>query len=345
MNREAINTAQLKTVKANQFSDPDLIATPIFILGIMQRSGTNFLQDLLCLHPDCVPGEVIYEDFVAAHADLLVQYANSVYGNYPSQWEIEKIMGPPDGLLCQYLGNALISFLNLQLARQKRPSESHNSYPLQGAFPHRLVTKTPSVKNLHYFFKIFPQAHLLIIVRDGRAVIESGVKSFDWSYDAAMHAWADAARTILQFDQDVRNANHRYLVVRYKDILTNTKAELIKILSFLGLDVENYDFDAVNRLPIKGSSDTRNQIKKQVHWTPMDKTQEFDPMKRWGHWRRAQHERFNWIAGEYLVRLGYTKQTYPENQKMWDLWNVVLDIKWKVTSRLKRFSQVLNCLR
>ena len=318
---------------------------PIFILGIMQRSGTNFLQDLLCLHPDCESGQIIHEDFLAAHTDLLVEYANSVYGNYPSHWKIEEILGPPEDSLCQHLGNSLISFLNLQLAKKNGISRiAFDAYKVdivQNLTPKRLVTKTPSVKNLQHFFTIFPQAHLLIIIRDGRAVIESGVKSFDWNYEAATHSWANAARTIFRFTQDNHFPNQQYLVVRYEDIHKNTKDEMMKILSFLGLDMEKYDFEAAQKLPIKGSSDIRDQGRENVHWLPLNKTQKFNPMKRWENWGRARHERFNWLAGQYLLQFGYSKQTFTENQNLWNLWNIIQDVKWKTRSRFNKFLQVL----
>ena len=52
---------------------------PIFILGIMQRSGTNFLKDVVDLHPDCAfPGPPLVEDYLAQNADWLINYAKSV---------------------------------------------------------------------------------------------------------------------------------------------------------------------------------------------------------------------------------------------------------------------------
>ena len=43
---------------------------PIFILGIMPRSGTNFLHQLITLHPACVSSPV-WEDFLIYPAPLL----------------------------------------------------------------------------------------------------------------------------------------------------------------------------------------------------------------------------------------------------------------------------------
>lgn len=52
---------------------------PIFIHGILPRSGTNFLWDLLRLHPDCAPARVpVDEDWFLAHSDHLVHFVDDV---------------------------------------------------------------------------------------------------------------------------------------------------------------------------------------------------------------------------------------------------------------------------
>ena len=48
-------------------------ANPIFILGITPRSGTNFLQDILCFHPDCGAGPV-REYFLLHYASFSKNY-------------------------------------------------------------------------------------------------------------------------------------------------------------------------------------------------------------------------------------------------------------------------------
>lgn len=138
-----------------------LCREPIFIIGITQRCGTNFLYDLLRLHPDCGAPSLIWEDYLAANSDLLDSYVNSV----SKLWA--RSLG--DGLkdeLYRHLGDGLISFLTEQIDTK------------------RVLTKTPSIRNLGNFFKLFPHARLLILIRDGRAVVESSVKSFDEGYEA-----------------------------------------------------------------------------------------------------------------------------------------------------------------
>ena len=171
-----------------------------------------------------------------------------------------------------------------------------------------MVTKTPSVGGIKNFFKIFPNAHLLILIRDGRAVVESGVRSFDWDFERAARDWAASALAVMQFKQDIGNDNHKYLIVKYEDLFSNTEEELRKIFSFLGLDSEVYNFDAAKHLNVIGSSELRQDKTDVVHWRPVEKWRNFNPIMRWSHWSSEQHERFNLIAGDHLKLFGYTPE-------------------------------------
>jgi hypothetical protein len=301
-------------------SSPDLCSDPIFILGILSRSGTNYLYKLLCLHPDCDASAPIPEDYLIHCADLLVEYVNSVSSNWLSVWGVED----QKEILCQSLGNGLFSFLTAQVKGNETQVKS------------RIVTKTPSVRNLGYFFRLFPRAHLIVLVRDGRAVVESCVKTFGSNYETIMRHWADAAQTILCFGQATKNSGFKYLVVRYEDLCNNLEEELHRIFAFLGLDVETYDFNAAANLLVYGSSELCEHGEGVFHWKPAEKPPDFNPVQRWNHWGRALHERFNWIAGQYLAQFGYEKKQYSTNRLLWFVWNKVLDIKWRVRETVRK---------
>src|SRR6266853_4552738 len=112
---------------------------PIFIMGIAPRSGTNFLHDLLLLHPDCDPdGRLLEEDHLIAHAHWLFRYINSVARLWKPRWGQEELR-LEEQLLCEHLGNGLISFLSVQLESRRVHSRRHT-----GGKGRRLVTKTPS---------------------------------------------------------------------------------------------------------------------------------------------------------------------------------------------------------
>ena len=246
-------------------SNSSLSTHPIFILGIAQRSGTNFFLDLIRLHPDCDAPAPIAEDFLVYHADLLVRYATSVYG-YWHRWARDEKM---EELLCEYLGNGLISFLTLHTSQK------------------RIITKTPSARNVEHFFKLFPRAYLLLLVRDGRAVVESGVKSFNNNFETAVRRWAEASETALRFLETHKDSDLKFLVIKYEDLCDNTSEELRKVFDFVGLDSEKYNFDSAIDLPVRGSSSFGRKDQGKLNWEPVEKNQDFNPVVRWSHWDRS----------------------------------------------------------
>ena len=296
-------------------------AGPIFIAGICQRSGTNFFYDLMRLHPDCGAPGTNWEDASLSRADSLVDYVKPVAAG----WRRHGADAAVEDLLYEQLGNGVISALASQVKNK------------------RLLTKAPSVRNIDYFFKLFPRAYLLILVRDGRAVTESRVKTFGESYEFAMRIWAGGADHILRFNQTVRAAHLNCLTVKYEELFANPKDELAKIFSFVGLAHDKYDFDAAINLPVRGSSVFRGKRPNDFHWEPLEKTAAFNPVERGSNWSRSTHERFNWIAGEKLTALGYEPKKFADDQKLlWSLRNKALDVKWRIKQAFKTFERIFK---
>ena len=132
-----------------------------FILGINQRSGTNFIYRLLGEHPSCAASGPIWEDHFLRHSKMLIDYANALFKSWNPIWEVEKKIGGQEMLL-RHFGDAIEHFLRLQVIR-----DSPHQIP-----PKLLLTKTPNVIGLDNFFDLFPGAYLILLVRDGRAVVE-----------------------------------------------------------------------------------------------------------------------------------------------------------------------------
>ena len=312
---------------------------PILILGITPRCGTNFLQDILCLHPDCGACPV-REDFLLHYADFIQNYISNLSHTWRGWIDDEEFTS----LLYTNIGNSLVSFLQeqtedkwLKIALEKEPSSSRIFKPS----PQRLVTKTPSVEKLDCFLKLFPNSQLIIIVRDGRAVAESYVKSFNSHYDIAMREWAQAAQEITNFIENNQDShNKKYYVVKYEDLCNNNQEELLKIFDFLGLNPDLYSFKEADKSPVRGSSSFRGDDK-SLHWKSVKKTTEFNPNSRWSHWNEKLHQRFNWIAGEYLVKFGYEKE-YENTNYFWKVWNHLENFKWWVRNNIKSIVYALN---
>jgi hypothetical protein len=169
----------------------------------------------------------------------------------------------------------------------------------------RLVAKTPSVDRLNRFFALFPDARLIVLVRDGRSVVQSCMSTFGWDLDRAGRSWARAADEIDRFETDADVPPDRYLRVRYEDLLDDFDASIAQILSVAGLDPNRFDLEAARSLPVRGSSSYFGAGHRSVHWDPVPKGADFDPRKRWSSWPERRHQRFAWIAGAQMRRLGY----------------------------------------
>jgi hypothetical protein len=76
-------------------------------------------------------------------------------------------------------------------------------------------------------------------------------------------------------------------------------------LKFLKLKVELYDFESALNMPVRGSSQYKSDTG-QVLWTPVEKNNEFNPLKRWEHWEPEKLLQFNQAAGNYMIKLGYS---------------------------------------
>ena len=151
-------------------------ADPVFIHGILPRSGTNFLWDLLLLHPDCARArEPVNEDLFLDHSDpsgsVCRRRARSVGSEHG-----EHLRPRSSRQLVRSIGEGLVSFLWTDRQR-------------------RLVSKSPSVAHLERFFTFFPSARLLILVRDGRSVVQSAMDTFALGLRPGLPRVVGGART------------------------------------------------------------------------------------------------------------------------------------------------------
>jgi hypothetical protein len=261
-------------------------ADPIFIHGVLPRSGTNYLMDLLSLHPACAPARPpAREDLFLDNSDHLVGFVSALKESWNPLW------GPFSDevadALCEALGNGLVDFLWEHRDR-------------------RLLTKSPSVRHIDRFFRFFPRGRLLILVRDGRSVTQSCMATFGWEFERAARSWAAAADEIHAFTSAENGRfEGRFLLVRYEDLVRDVRSSLAPVLRFLELEEGAFDFGAAAELPVRGSSSYFGPGHDSVHWDPIPRDSGFAPTERWRTWDRGRTERFEWIAGAQLRYFGY----------------------------------------
>lgn len=275
----------------------------VFILGITHRSGTNLLVNLLALHPNC-DVHAIPEDFLTSELQQLAQYSRRVASHWNPTWgDKDTIAG-----LERDIGTGLQRYI----CRNIDDDRPNGSDP---AVRRVVATKTPSVAGLGEFRRFFPDTSLVIVVRDGRAVVESGMRSFGWSFTAACERWASAARSIHRFCEHDQNPT-RTLVVRYEDLIKERANTARSLFEHIGLDSTMVNETTLADLPVTGSSELINSAAKRVHWQPAPADAEFQPLERFTAWSKHKHARFNRIAGAEMKCFGYPLHSVSSSADM-----------------------------
>jgi hypothetical protein len=289
----------------------DAAGPPVFVLGITPRSGTNHLWDLLALHPDFGVPAPVWEDALVQEAHHLWRYIDMLDAFF-------RDLHPEFGVhefLRQDLPPAIGRGLRSWLESRTPPGT-------------RLLTKTPSVRNLDRFFELFPDAYLISIVRDGRAVAESCVRTFGWTYEQAIRHWVTGADTILAFEASGTPA--RYQRVHYEELIAGDDDYLRALVASVGADPDRLDLEKVHALPVRGSSTFTGETG-AINWGQVQRTGEFRPTERASHWDQSLLSRYEWLAGEAARRLGYSSAAAGDARQA--MRNRALDLRFDAISR------------
>lgn len=294
-----------------------------FIIGVDNRSGTNFTFKLLREHPQCTGPGPIWEDKFLFFSGKLRNYVNVQYRSWNRRWAVDKKIGGQE-ILLRHLGNSIEDFLKLQITKSAAKPNTSGQNPAESDPPKILLTKSPKPRGIDNFFDLFPNAYLVLLIRDGRAVVESGVRTFGWNYEDAMQRWRNNAQIIIDFEEKYKGMHKNYILLKYEDLVINQENSLIKVFNFLGLDPELFDFDKARSLGVSGSSDLRKGGG-DVHWVPTGKNPDFNPLSRFSNWDRKRHARFNWIAEKQMNKFGYTLNTVKGNRQLYVIKNKIID--------------------
>lgn len=259
------------------------------------------------------------------HSNLLEGYVTTLYSSWESSWRVDELVGPPDHLWAS-IGSGLVDFLHRQLpVSVADPVTVGQGSGVEQSGYKLFLSKTPSVRNLRHFSRLFPSALLILVVRDGRSVVESRVKSFDWNYEVAMKDWARAATEIDDFRRWAEVRGQKFMIVSYEELYGDLHSTLRSVFSFLNLSPASYDFSAAEHMGITGSSELKQSAGGKVHWQKIEKSAEFNPLARFGNWPVSRQRRFHWIAGKQQVLLGYESEAPQRTGFFCRLYNHVLD--------------------
>jgi protein-tyrosine sulfotransferase len=291
----------------------------LIIHGIMPRSGTVYVGELLRRHPDlhAYPNRVWEMPFLQ-HTDHILRMQRDFFRTY--EQNVAKI-GERDFL--PLFGAAFIAYLHAFAPDGKR-----------------ILLKVPGVQHLDGFFAVFPHEHLLVLLRDGRDVVHSTRKTWPQiTFGMACRRWKRSARMVLACRQRFQSqpssgsstspaleetglaqdqpgsgssGQHRreqavlgdqFWVARFEDAVRDPAAFVREACRRFDLDEDAYPFDGIDRLPVHGSTSLGERG--AVDWAPVEKPSGFSPIGHWRRWSWLQRSTFKRIAGRELIELGY----------------------------------------
>lgn len=256
----------------------------IFIHGILQRSGTNLLNQILLLNPTSIePVLKIRENWFLHYSDSLYAYADRLF----QIWSDPQWGGGNYSKADFYstIGEALITYISKEL-----PDLSGKA----------LLSKTPSVQHLTRNFQMFPSSKVLIIIRDPRDVAASAFKSWGRPVKQSIYNWNVAAKSIVEFER--HTPPDRYFLLRYEDLISNRAEWVRKCIKFLGFVEEAYPWHALDHLPIFGSSEEGK------NWQVKSTSPSFRSIGRWKKLSSQQIHYLSNMESSFLDYFGYTNK-------------------------------------
>lgn len=271
----------------------------IFIIGVSHRTGTGYLNSLLVKHPLCCASRIPGEDFLLFSSDLIVNYVRNVICN----WNSEASVPPFESEFLPAIGKGLISFVTSETGKDKR-----------------VISRTPLPDGAMNHSKLFPGAKVVLIIRNGQDLTESHLRSFNYRFEYVVRKWI---KGMIEIDRILESSSKSdVILIRYEELYTKTVDQLNILFKFLQLDPAVYDYDAAINAEVVGSSDVKLKTG-NLHWNPVPKHDEFNPLERSASWSKWRHYRFNFLAGDISRAHAYPLK-YDKKNLEYFLYNLLV---------------------
>lgn len=268
-------------------------AGPVIVISPTQRSGSTYVHELLALHPGLVPvggkNGLPEEFFFHNYGEALKAYVEKTTAAWDTWLHDKEQRQERASRLFASIGAGMLR----GIAREAGAQENA-----------RLLLRAPDARGIRNLFHLFPGAIVVMLFRDGRDTCASFMNSWGGEsvFESFAERWADRVEEMLAFKQEAVDHGYgeRVLQVRYEDCVRDPATVLKDILPKTDLNVTAYPFEQTTDLPLLGTSEAS-----RVHWEPVKKPADFNPLERWKAWPADMKQRFERKAGKQLLALGY----------------------------------------
>ena len=265
---------------------------PLLVVGLTQRTGTNWLDTLLGCHPALRRPRRVHEDHLADGANQLADGLRAITSHWQPDWLDPRRANQQ---LAHRVGATLLDWLAEDAG-------------VDGST--RLLTRTPGTGRLASLLELVGDADVVLLARDGRDVVASGMAGLGWTFTEGVDRWVHGARQALGVLGRPLPPGPRVRLVRHEDLVADLHGTLEPLLQWAHLDPEELDWDRAACAPVVGSSYVRGGAA-EVHWDPVERPPGFDPRGRAADWPPLRQARFALRARVEQAALGYPVPDVP----------------------------------
>lgn len=277
-----------EALKAAAFARGQERGPAIFIQGIMPRSGSVYVGELLRRHPDLCAYPYGQWEFPGL---MLAGKIQNLQDLFLHGYQMNKGKLGDDDFLA-IVGGGLMAYLHASVPSNKR-----------------VLVKMPSAQYLSHFFRMFPYENLLVLIRDGRDVVHSTLRTWkNLNFIQVCLRWNRSARMVITHQEQMKNEKRdAYWLARYEDALSDPEKFLSSACRHFQLDADKYPLGEIDTVRVIGSSQLENN---QVVWRHLSAPKDFRPTGYWHKWSPVKKSIFKLIAGRSLQELGYCKDQH-----------------------------------
>jgi len=219
----------------------------IFIVGV-GRSGTSMLQSMLDSHSQIafLPETQFVRHYLCSDSVVSSIESKGIQSFIERTDDDENLMKDPD--LKRAWNSSLLQEQALDLAAAFKSLVS-----IQLSSTEKEIGGEKDAGNIDFLKRIkkfFPESKIILIYRDPREVVLSKTKA-SWSSGRPywQHSLIGSAQLKWGIELGTKIFGRNFRKVKYEDLLGNSKVELEKICSFLGISYEDGMMDFYKKAP------------------------------------------------------------------------------------------------